>query len=267
MATKIDPFFSVIISTFNRAHLIERTIQSVLNQTFNDFEIIVVDDSSTDNTLEVIQKYNVRIFNTNKNSGGPAYPRNIGITKSSGKWICFLDSDDEFLPNHLEHLASIVKTKNLSRGIVSTNALINKKEDLVLEPYFKKIKKVDKTEEISFNTNFIANRCILSSMCIDNNTIKRFNENASVRSFEDYLFLLENMLDCRKHYFSLNPSIYYEINSLDSIRNKLKSEFQILFYKFKLLVENRLYTKIHLLIFCLFKLIIKNSLKFLKLKK
>ena len=101
-----NPTVSVIIPTYNRAHLIGRAIQSVLNQTYQDFEVIVVDDGSTDNTEEVIKEYQeqdrrIRYIRHEKNKGGSA-ARNTGIKLAKGKYIGLLDDDDEWLPEKLE---------------------------------------------------------------------------------------------------------------------------------------------------------------------
>ena len=94
-----DPFFTVIIPTYNRATLVKEAIQSVLDQTFDNFELIIVDDHSTDNTIDVVQSYSdkriYRILNDHKK--GPGGARNAGIHKAKGKWIAFLDSDDFWL--------------------------------------------------------------------------------------------------------------------------------------------------------------------------
>jgi len=103
MTTQI-PMVSVVIPTFNRALMTCRAIQSVFNQSFNNYEIIVVDDGSTDNTSEVIKKkWNGKItYIRYQNNKGGSYARNIGIKKSRGRYIAFLDSDDEWLPLKLE---------------------------------------------------------------------------------------------------------------------------------------------------------------------
>jgi len=95
---------SVIIPTYNREQLLKRAIQSVLNQTFRDFEIIVVDDGSTDNTKEIIDSFTSDKIKYiyESNSGGAARPKNTGIKNAQGKYIAVLDSDDEWLPQKLE---------------------------------------------------------------------------------------------------------------------------------------------------------------------
>ncbi|MCK4792141.1 MAG: glycosyltransferase family 2 protein [Desulfobacteraceae bacterium] len=95
---------SVIIPTYNRAHLIRRAIESVLNQTCQDFEIIVIDDGSIDDTKEVIESFNderILYIRHNRNKGGAA-ARNTGIQAAKGEYIAFQDSDDEWLPEKLE---------------------------------------------------------------------------------------------------------------------------------------------------------------------
>jgi glycosyltransferase involved in cell wall biosynthesis len=97
------PIVSVIIPSFNREKLILKAIDSVLNQTYQDFEILVIDDASTDNTEQVIKglgKENIQYFRMEKN-GGQCIARNFGISKAKGKYVAFLDSDDEWLPEKL----------------------------------------------------------------------------------------------------------------------------------------------------------------------
>jgi teichuronic acid biosynthesis glycosyltransferase TuaG len=104
------PFFSVVIPTYNCAGLLERALASVFKQTDQDFEIIVVDNSSTDHTSEVlgdIDDPRLFVFKVN-NRGVIAYSRNIGIRESRGKWIAFLDSDDVWLPEKLESVHSVI---------------------------------------------------------------------------------------------------------------------------------------------------------------
>ncbi|NJE05554.1 glycosyltransferase [Thermococcus sp. M36] len=111
------PTVSVVIPTYNRANLLKRAIESVLNQGFRDFELIVVDDASSDNTPEVVESIEdgrIRYIRLKKNSGGPV-ARNTGIKKARGKFIALLDDDDEWLPNRLN--VQVKKFENLSREV------------------------------------------------------------------------------------------------------------------------------------------------------
>jgi glycosyltransferase involved in cell wall biosynthesis len=98
------PALSVVIPTYNRAHLIKRSITSVLCQTYHDFELIIVDDNSTDNTREVVTGINdsrIRYIKHEKNMGNAA-ARNTGIKNSRAEYIAFQDDDDEWMPDKLE---------------------------------------------------------------------------------------------------------------------------------------------------------------------
>ena len=103
--------FSIITPTYNRGYLIERAIKSVMNQSYQNFEMIIVDDGSTDNTDEIVSKYlydtRIRYVKATQN-GGVNKARNIGldIISDSSDWITFLDSDDEFLQDALEKMKS-----------------------------------------------------------------------------------------------------------------------------------------------------------------
>jgi len=128
MTHKAPPTVSVIIPTYNRAHLVGRAIRSVMSQTCQDFEIIVVDDGSTDDTEKVVSSFNdprIRYYQHQTNRGHSA-TRNTGITMSRGKYIAFLDSDDEYLPEKLEAQLEVFEhqaSRGIDVGIVVTGAL------------------------------------------------------------------------------------------------------------------------------------------------
>lgn len=103
-------FYSVVIPSYNRAHLIAETIKSVQEQTFQDFEIIVVDDGSCDNTEQVIAAMqDARIRYIKQLNGGATSARNTGIKAAKGRYIAFLDSDDFFVPEHLALAAPVLQ--------------------------------------------------------------------------------------------------------------------------------------------------------------
>jgi glycosyltransferase involved in cell wall biosynthesis len=99
------PFFSIIIATYNRAQLLKRAIDSLLSQTEEDWEAIIIDDGSTDDTYSVISPYlrsYGKIAYLRKVHRGEAMSKNEGVWASNGKYVSFLDSDDEYHPSHLE---------------------------------------------------------------------------------------------------------------------------------------------------------------------
>ncbi len=101
------PLFSILMPCYNSGPFLKISIESVLNQTFTDWELLIIDDCSNDNTRYIIHQYvnqdlRIKYFRTNKPSGSPVLPRNIGIENARGSYIAFLDSDDVWLPNKLE---------------------------------------------------------------------------------------------------------------------------------------------------------------------
>jgi glycosyltransferase involved in cell wall biosynthesis len=111
------PFISVIIPTFNRLHLLEQTVESVRKQTFRDFEIIVVNDGSTDGTREWLSRQeDLRILH--QENRGIATSRNQGAAVAAGKWLAFLDHDDLWDPAKLQVQADFVK-RNPELGLVA----------------------------------------------------------------------------------------------------------------------------------------------------
>jgi len=100
----IQPKISVILTVYNRAHFLRRCIDSLLNQSFKDWELIIVDDGSNDNSIEILNEYelnyeNIKVFQQ-ENKKLPL-SRNKGIELSEGEYITFLDSDDEYVKDHL----------------------------------------------------------------------------------------------------------------------------------------------------------------------
>ncbi|HVI30549.1 glycosyltransferase family A protein [Phenylobacterium sp.] len=115
------PFFSVVVPTYNRGHLISYTIRSVLAQTFGDLELLVVDDGSTDDTPAVVQVFadaRLRYLPVTNRERGAA--RNHGLRHATGEYVVFLDSDDEFHPDHLETLWRAIRAQPHPPNFVAT---------------------------------------------------------------------------------------------------------------------------------------------------
>ena len=115
-----QPFFSIIIPTYNRSSFITKAIESVMNQTFTNWELIIIDDGSKDDTKEVIERYiqkDNRITYYYQTNAERSAARNHGISKAKGKWICFLDSDDYYLTNHLQNFYTFLEKNNFNKGI------------------------------------------------------------------------------------------------------------------------------------------------------
>jgi glycosyltransferase involved in cell wall biosynthesis len=101
---------SVIIPTYNRATVLSRAIESVISQSFRNFEIIIIDDGSDDNTSEVIESFDQTVRHFRIPHSGVSRARNAGIEKAKGEWISFLDSDDYWLPQKLQKQMAYLAT-------------------------------------------------------------------------------------------------------------------------------------------------------------
>ena len=153
------PKVSVVMPTYNRAHLIGRAIQSVLNQTYQDFEIIVVDDGSMDNTEKVIREFQKKdkriLYIQHEKNKGEAAARNTGIEVAKGEYIAFQDSDDEWLPEKLEKQMRVFATAPPEVGVVYTGFWRIENDKKVYIPFsWVKRKEGDIYEEL-LKANFI----------------------------------------------------------------------------------------------------------------
>ena len=112
------PFFSIIIPTYNRADMIKFALKSIINQTYEDWELIIIDDGSLDNTKQIVEQfYDDRIKYFHQQNQERSVARNNGISKAKGDWVCFLDSDDIYHRNHLETFYDFIKTKKFQKGL------------------------------------------------------------------------------------------------------------------------------------------------------
>jgi glycosyltransferase involved in cell wall biosynthesis len=115
------PRFSVVIPSYNRAHLIARTVESALEQTFSDYEIVVVDDGSTDHTPKVLRAYQDRARIVCKEHRGLGHTRNVGVQQARGDYLVYLDSDDLLFPWSLALLDELVE-RNRNPALVLSRA-------------------------------------------------------------------------------------------------------------------------------------------------
>ena len=141
----MEPFFTVVITTYNRANLLEYTLKSLVSQIFVNFELIIIDNFSNDETLEIINKFDtldLKCFQL-ENNGIISLSRNFAVSKSSGKWIAFLDSDDLWSVNKLQKCFDAINNNNKpsliyhGMDIIKNNLPIGKlRTRELLEPVF-----------------------------------------------------------------------------------------------------------------------------------
>lgn len=123
------PFVSVVIPLYNKEKIIAQSLKSVLDQTYTNFEIVVVDDGSTDKSVEVVKNIgDDRIQLLCQPNAGPSKARNTGVKNSNGDWIVFLDADDELLPEALSIFTEII-VEHQDMDIIDCNRYVRRGED------------------------------------------------------------------------------------------------------------------------------------------
>lgn len=210
----MSPIFSVIMPMFNSAHTIRQSIQSVLDQTFSDFELIIVDDCSTDSSAQIVSEflYDSRvILLSNSQNSGVAHTRNKGIEAAEGHYLAFLDSDDMWLPKKLE----------LQYDLFSSGA------DVVYGPYFR-------CSDLSLDGNIVqcpiraSYKQMLSGNFIGNltgayNAVKLGKHYQKCIGHEDYLMWLSILKLSMSAVSVSEPIAKYRLSGGSVSSNKLKA--------------------------------------------
>ncbi len=197
------PFFSIILPTYNRAPLIAKAVESVVNQSFKDWELIVVDDGSNDDTESIIAQYlpaDIRyFFQANQ---GKSVARNNGITKAQGEFICFLDSDDYYLPQHLEMLYQEIKKRDFLPAVYRTGMKSEggRKED--------KSSFFDPRQGVHPILFFAEHMVGTNTICIHKNAFKRHRFDERFHFFQDTHLLLRILADFPFFQIPICTSIY-----------------------------------------------------------
>ncbi len=180
------PAVSIVIPTLNRAHLVPRAIKSVLTQTCQDFEIIVVDDGSIDATKRIIQRFSDKRIKyiKHRQTRGPGAARNTGIDACSGDYIAFLDSDDEWLPKKLEKQINLFKRNIIKPGMTYCGVAL-------IDLYGRNVKEkwTPKYRGYVFKKNLASNFIVSgsSSVIVQKNVLKKVgNFDESFPSCEDW---------------------------------------------------------------------------------
>ena len=201
--------FSIILPTYNRANLISKAIRSVVYQTYQNWELIVVDDGSTDNTKKVVEEFvradNRIIYLSQKNKERSA-ARNNGIKCAAGEFICFLDSDDLYYKTHLEEFKKLIIESKFQKGLyfsgLSYGKYCNEKEEYNLS-YSNNI------EFVLINTIGTPRACISKELLKEN----LFNENIRISEDKElWVRILKN-----------NPLFYHRQKTFIEIEHNERS--------------------------------------------
>ena len=185
-------FFSIIIPTYNRAHFIKETVDSVLGTNLSIFEVIIVDDGSTDNTKQIImRKYGsdprVQYYFKQNEERGAA--RNFGIQQAKGEYAVFFDSDDFMKPHYLEILHKII-IENPEVKLLAAKYNYDNDGKTENHPVLQDLAEGWYDQNFFLKGNILAcNYCVK----IKDHNYKLFPPERELASMEDWLFLLENL--------------------------------------------------------------------------
>lgn len=176
------PKVSVIIPTYNRAGYLCQAIDSVLSQTFRDFELIVVDDGSVDDTKKLLERYGDKIKFFYQENKGVGAARNLGIVKARGEYLAFLDSDDYWFENKLQYEMDIIKQSKACFVHCSAFVELNAGQTKLIKPTLP----ARKFEDLLRSNGIVTSSVILHKNCIEK--VGLFDE--SLKIAEDYEFWL-----------------------------------------------------------------------------
>ena len=210
---------SIIIPTYNTEKYIEKCIQSVLEQTYTDYEIIIVDDCSTDNSMDVVARFKDPRIKVIKNeiNRGPSYSRNRGIQLSKGDFIALLDSDDWWTPNRLEVMMDFIESHHAD--VLFDNVLyIREGEEKPYTTYYQfKGITVDKAQQVTpeyfVNNDLGILKAIIRKEIIMDHSIQ-YEE--SITYGEDFIFYLEIITRTTKVWL-LKEGYYYYLSREGSL--------------------------------------------------
>ena len=194
MSVPAPLFFSIVIPTYNRADLIDLTLDSVLAQTFAEFEVLVVDDGSTDHTAAVVRAYtDSRLHYLPKINEERGAARNYGLARAQGEYVLFLDSDDLLHPSHLVTLHAAIRAQNPRPNFIATKydfARDGERRPGDLYPL--------PAGPLGFET-FLKGNVLACNVCVrrQNPGLHLFEGDRQYAAVEDWMFMLENTQDDR----------------------------------------------------------------------
>ena len=231
------PRVSIIIPTFNRAGTIAKSVESVLNQSFSDFELIIVDDGSTDNTEGVVKSLaddRIRYIRQKTNSGGCA-ARNLGIQQARASLIAFQDSDDVWMPDKLSKQLMALDDPASSAGVVYSGFLHIRGDKSMYLPDSRIDQKDGWIHDQLITGNFVALPSVMvRSECLDQSGL--FDESLSRLQDWDLFLRLSKVCEFKcideplvKAYYStdsISSNNQFLLNSLEIIYQKYQMDFE-----------------------------------------
>ena len=217
---------SVIIPCYNAGKYIKETIESVINQAYTNWELIVIDDCSTDNSCNIVKEIanrdnRIRLLSTGRNTGTPAEPRNIGLREANGEYVALLDADDIWYPNKLEEQMNLVRDQG-AKIVYSNGDMIDENGKFV--------RSMKKQEWVDYRRTLKRNELSCSSTLIKKSIIGDLRFQTIPK--EDFVFWLCLLRTTSEKAYNTNTSLYaYRIVGNSRSRNKesiIKQQWNVL---------------------------------------
>ena len=214
-----SPLISVIVPVYNVDKYLSRCIESILNQNYKDLELILIDDGSTDNSVEICNQYvqnDFRIKLFQQSNQGSSVARNIGLTHAQGEYISFVDSDDWILPEMLETMLGVAIKDNLKVVECESKRSINFKVGKLKEKENPKIKiesREEALERVIKNQNFAVWRRIYHKSVIGN---LRFIPH---KIHQDVFFTIDLLKKIKQQGYITEPFYVYNVENISVIRS------------------------------------------------
>ena len=232
--------FSIVLPTFNREHFIDFAIKSVITQTYKDWELIIIDDGSTDETKDVIEKFikkdnRIRyIYQKNKERSAA---RNKGIEQANGDWICFLDSDDIYHKNHLEEFKQLIEKTNKKEALYISGVSYGEySEDL--EEY--NMSYNNNLEFVLLNTIGTPRACVSKQILIK----YKFNEVINIGEDKELWSRISQFWPVIFHKKKTFIELEHRGRSINNIKNKLEHLKTTKFILNKLTISKKIKRKV-----------------------
>ena len=247
---------SVIVTSYNRKMLLTKTINSILNQTYKNFELIVVDNFSDYDFFGLLKSFNDKRINgfQHHNNGIISINRNFGLKKANSKFLAFCDDDDCWVPQKLETQINFIQQNNIhdNRFILYTDCLINEE---------KKVRNKRKT--IKYLSDLITSNPITFSTVFSTNFRNeyQFNEKSTYVAVEDHLLWCNLFLGGFKFFKISEPLTVYR-DSIDSKSNKVYGLNHLGAINVLIKIIKKVYFKNPLILFVLLKKIIIEFIKY-----
>jgi len=212
-------FFSIIIPTYNRREKLQRCLDALVHQTYKNFEVIICDDGSTDGTDAVVDTFKDKLdihYAWAKNWGGPAKPRNLGLTIARYEWICYLDSDDSWMPHKLETILPYTLHHDFIHHNLSIESGSEKSEQVFHHCRQLKTPAFD-------DLFFLPNPILTSSVCVRKSKAAPMTEDKELIGVEDYDCWLKIALKTDSFLYIDKPLGYYCVDGENLHHDYLKS--------------------------------------------